>query len=326
MGDFLHPSSLHSKDTRLLNTFMNNSAYKPGTVKNYISSFRQYYQYAISNGYSPWKYDYDIKYWCYYLLWRVRKYSISVLKNSRRGISFIFIDLLGYTNNIFSGAYYDNFIRKINKVYQRAPDTRLPILVCHHIEFAKYYKVNRYNAWTIDIDMLLIVIIDQLYGFAGRRCGEIISNTNPITLDQITIGSRIKYQYKWYNIGYIKIIHHKYKNQLNFHDYMFSVFGETGHKYIDPYFYLSVYLYRREFKKLPATSSAFIFKNGKLFKYNDLNNKIINIYDKHIYDALLNGKINIHGLRIGLNVSMEERGFTQGQISDFITQFCLFLE
>ena len=99
---------------------------------------------------------------------------------------------------------------------------------------------------------------------------------------------------------------------------MFSVFGETGHEYIDPYLYLSVYLYRRRFKSVPSSTNAFIFKSGNLFKYNDLQKKIIDIYDKTIYDALLNGKINIHGLRIGLNVSMEERGFTQGQITDYI--------
>lgn len=305
---------------------MGQEAYKMGTYKRYISNFKMYYNYCIKNNYNPWYYNYDIKYWCSWLLYRVRMYSLSILSNSRRGITYMFIDLLGYSITVFRGAYYKDFITKLNKTYDVAPDARIPILVYHHRLFIKYYKVTRNNAWSIDLDILLLITIDQLYGFCGRRCGEFINNQDPITIDQLEWGNVVKQGGRLLHIKYAKIIHKKYKNQINKKDYMYSIFGASNDENIDPYWFLYIYVNRRRFMKTDekslfyykSTNPLFVFKNGTLMKVKDVKKKIISIYRNKLTDDYIKGKIDIHGFRIGINVAMEERGFTQGQIMSYI--------
>lgn len=321
----LHPTGLQAGQHNELNVFMAKDAYKSKTVPRYVSGFRQYYRYCIEFKYNPWLYEgRKIKYWCSYLLYRVRKYSISVLINSRRGITYVFMDLFHYPYNVFVGEYYADFIRKLNKTYAGIPDNRIPILLNHHIMLAKHYNVSTKNAWKVPFNDLLIVLLDQLYGFCGRRGGEYISNTDPLLIDQLSFHDGIVFEQQYHSWKYGKILHKKFKNMVNKQDLMFSHFGDSSHEYINPYHYMYVYYHRRKYSSsslisnLNGNGPLFVFENGKLFKYADLIKYIVNIYKHQLEDEYLKGRICVYSLRIGCNVMMSERMYNKGQIKAYI--------
>ena len=261
----------------------------------------------------------DVKYWCHYLLWRTSKYSISVLKKDRRGITFIFVDLLNY-DTPFKGYYYALFVKKLKRVFGKTPDNRLPILLYHHILFAQFFKFDKYEVYTIDFDILLLITLTQLYGFAGRRCGELLSSSKPLKINQVEIFQTCKYHDKILPCKHLTIIHHDYKNKQFKNDKMYSILGYTDHKYIDPAYFLDIYLQRRKFLNLDCSPNAplFITKNGNKYTSSKFNNDVITIFRNNIVDIESKKYISTHSLRIGLNVMLESRSLSQGQIQDYV--------
>lgn len=308
-----------------LNTFMTQTSIRSSSKGRYISSFRQYHKYCITNNFDPWCYYTSPQYWCYYLLTRVRTFSYYVFKTDRRGISFIYMDCLKF-GNPFDNEYFKIFHRKIRRVYEPAPSERLPILLYHHIMFMKYHKVTRGDAWSMPLDILLDITIDQLMGFCGRRCGEIVvkGNTNYLLIDNVTFHDKVWYVNRYYNKFWLKIIHCRYKNQRNYSDYMFSIVGSTSHLFIDPYYFLFVYLQRRKqlggigiFQYKPD-NPLLVLSTGRIYSYYFLQKRIIDVYKEHIMRPEDKARITGYSLRIGLNVMLEERDISQGRIMDYV--------
>ena len=292
------------------------------TRNNCISSLRQYWKYCNKHGYNPWKYYKDIKYWCHYLLVRVEANSFSIAKTDRRGITYIFVDIFKY-DTPFEGYYYTLFMKKLKKIFGKTKKNRLPILLHHHIKFAKYLNIDRYNAYTVDFDELLTLVIVQLYGFAGRRCGELLNKDKKaptMLLDNVKFHTEIEKDGKLVPCNYVTIIHNHYKNKIHKSDYMFSIIGETSDRYIDPYYFFKTYLLRRAQLKLQYTTKSplFVWSNGKQLTYRDLLNKITPRIANNVVDSISRKFITPYSLRIGLNTMLEARSLSSAQIKDYV--------
>ena len=292
---------------------------KNTTKNSYISAFRQYWKYCNKYGYDPWYMYNNIQYWCHYLLWRVDNNSIYVLKKDRRGITYIFVDLFNY-NTPFVGTYYALFIKKLNKIYGHECDSRLPLLLHHHIKFCKYFNFDRTKVFSIKFDILLIILLTQLYGFAGRRCGELINKNSPMLMDNISFKTSVIKNGKIIKCEYMTILHNEYKNKQYKQDFMLSIIGKTDYIYIDPYYYTKIYLLRRKSLNLKYSGNQelFMLKNGKNMTYSMLKTRIINIFKENIVEPESKPFITPYSLRIGLNVMLETRSLSSGQIRDYV--------
>ena len=291
---------------------------KTKSVYGYIGSFRQYHKYCIKEGYNPWFYYNDIKYWCYYLLQRVSTHSLSVFIRDKRGISFIFNDIFGYPK-IFHGQLYETFRKKLNKVYGKDGDNRLPILLHHHIKLCEYYGISRDTASSVDIDILCIICVAQIMGFGGRRCGELISPSKPLLIENISFYKTINVNGTIKECKYLSIIHHDYKNQKHYQDKMFTFIGSTNHPHIAPLYYIKTYLKRRKVSSgvLTPQDPLFIF-GGKPITRNIFNKYCVGIIKKYIVDQEYSNYYKPYSFRIGLNVMLESRSLSQGQIQDYV--------
>ena len=314
----MHPSSLHGYHLTALNQFMVKDSIKQCTMYQYISHFRQYFNYCITHKYHPWTYYTDIKYWCYYLLWRITHNSISVFVGDKRGISFIFNDLFGFPV-IFKGKYYDSFRYKVNKMYGKDSDSRMHILLFHHIKLYGYYKLSKSNAHNINLDILCIIVAAQVMGFAGRRCGEVINVDSPLLIENISFHKTVQHNGTTKDAKYMAIIHNDYKNKKHKLDYMYSFISHTGHEVIDPYHYMRVYLKRRVSKYGPLQPSDYLFYafGGNITRYYFMK-YIINIIKEVIVDPEYGMYYKPYSFRIGLNVMLESRSMSQGQIQDYV--------
>ena len=311
----------HLNDTHItaLNKFMINNSIKNNTKTRYISQYRQYWKYCQQFNYDPYYMYPSTQYWCHYLLWRVTNNSISVLKSSRRGITYIFVDVLLHKSP-FNGPYYKLFIHKMNRIFGKQENKRLPILLHHHIKFCIKYNFNRKNALTCDIITLLTILITQIYGFAGRRCGEILNDTKPLTLQQIQFEKNIQYGSTQINQKCAIINHKDWKTKKNPTDKLSSILGYTNHHYIDPGFYLQVYLLRRQQMRqtLNLTSPVFLKPDNTIYTSKEFKEKSINIFKTKVVDQEMAKNITPYSLRIGLNVMLEARSLSQGQIQSYV--------
>ena len=301
---------------------MTTSSIKIVSRNHYISSFRQYWRYCNKNNYDPWYYYDDIKYWCHYILIRVEENSFAVAKTDKRGITYIFCDIFKY-DTPFKGYYYELFSKKLKKTYGITKKGRAPILLHHHIKFTKYLKVDRDTAWTVDFDILVTITIVQLYGFAGRRCGELLNKnkkSNTMTIENVKFHTTVEKDGKTIKCNYVTIVHNFYKNQQHKQDFMLSIIGETGHKYIDPYYYLNVYLIRRRALNLNWSLKAplFIWLNGKQLTYYYLWKTITPKIANNVVSKAIRSHITPYSLRIGLNTMLEARSLSPGQIKDYV--------
>ena len=283
------------------------------TAKRYIGQIRIWHQYCKSKNISIWNQPTNVKVYCAYLLQRVQQYSINVLTSSMRGITFLYVDLLQQQSPFINNDYFNQFKYKLNKIYGKSPDGRLPITLHHHILFAKYLKINKITAKTANFNNLLYLVVDQVYGFIGWRSGDLIKDN--VTTDQVRHYKFIynekeeKIRFNW-----TSIINKKYKNMINKKDYMFGVLGGTNYLYIDPWFYLKTYMARR-----PKTKhkKLLVWKDGSPFTWENFG-QLMTIYKQKIIHLDNKMKITNYCLRIGVATMLQERGVEGPQIDDYM--------
>ncbi len=62
--------------------------------------------------------------------------------------------------------FFIKFIEKLRKKYELKNDTRLPFTIKHILDYTLYKMITPNTYWRIDIDILLEILIIQLFWFS----------------------------------------------------------------------------------------------------------------------------------------------------------------
>lgn len=270
------------------------------TKLHYVSSFRQWVTYCISINENPLKMPIDSELAAYWIADRTNQMGNIKSFCTWQSMLCWLCEIKGYEPSFKSYPFYSNFIKSLKKEYFVPSDSRLPFEINHIINFTKYYNVVGKNATSVDFDILLKIILIQIYFFTMSRPSELLKSQRSKNKPGIKISDIIHKKVNNPHHCYFKLLIKSYKNQKFKKQYKTIIIGDSHCnqmildkqtncicKFLNLYQLLKLYLVRRhklsniecntkiKFKlSLNPKNNLFIWKSGKDVSTNDLSNLV----------------------------------------------------
>ena len=262
------------------------------------------------------------------MVYHVTLNSIAVLGSDVAALKFL-SKLLGYPSPWSQDPWYQFMIFGMKKLFKKNQDIRMALKLVHHRKLAKYFNFDRSKLWSIDFNILVYLVIIQVYAFLGNRPAELLPAKttlyglkvkhnqwirNPVDDQGVVCGSLWK----------VKIV--SFKTQKYLHQQRDMILGITNDDVIDPAYFWRVYRQRRVKLARAATNLKiksglrllpdnfeFVFSDGSPVLRSNLMQKIFTILS-NIITIPDNQKLTLYSLRIGLATMMAERSIADSVI------------
>ncbi len=252
----------------------------PLTKSGYIGALRNWRRYVLNlqiEGMNPFDFPVNAELLTYWICSTVNMTgSTSCIKRYRASLRWV-AECCNESTEFTKDSFLSQNMTTLKKLYDTAPDPRLPFTIQQIINYTKLMGVSKYTMNFVDIKKLYKVMIVQLYFVLGTRPNELLRPavcglSNGVDLKDLEwITSDNKYISKFDQRVTITILFFKNQKYRSVPKYVYlgnsecANYGSCNSKcaYLNPFFLLATYLKRRK-----------LCYKEKIDEYNTLKLKI----------------------------------------------------